>query len=386
VEDALHIAANNRLGHEAVDGQQYKKLLVRAVGMTVGMLYVKQSVAERVKGIQCAGVGVGVWEMGNKGALGIRIGVDDSELTFVAAHLAPMEGEVLRRNKDWENIVRGLVFEDVDTPPSPRLGVANNGEAEPLLSHRDTLLSGQTGLYKPRNTIFFGGDLNYRTSLKPPEPDTHKTYPQPDIDNGRQPVNTTPRITIKELLARDQLVQERLAGRTIHGFSEMPIHFSPTYKYDNKVTGDVPGPEVIPKPSDADVPGEDPIEEPQTWHWARHRWPSWCDRILYLPSSGLEPHVYTSLPLLPSSDHRAVALSVTLRPAVAAEAFGDDDLRNHPPFPLNPDWKAQRAAARRREIIVGIASYLTLTVEGNAILIGLLGGGFAGYLMLRTLL
>jgi hypothetical protein len=354
--------------------------------MTVGMLFVKSSAAERVKRVQCAGVGVGVWEMGNKGALGIRIGLDESELTFVAAHLAPMEGEVLRRNKDWEDIVRGLVFEDVDTPSSPQSDVTNNGEAEPLLSQPDVSSSEHRGLYKSGTTIFFGGDLNYRTSLKPPEPDTHKLYPQPAPNNDHSPTNSASRITLKELLARDQLVQERLAGRTIHGFSEMPINFSPTYKYDNKATGGVPGPEVIPKPTDADVPGEDPIEEPQVWHWARHRWPSWCDRILYLPSSGLEPHSYTSLPLLPTSDHRAVALSVTLHPDVAASEHGDNDLRNHPPFPLNPDWRARRAAARRREILVGIASYLALTLEGNAILVGLFGGGFAGYLMLRTLL
>jgi hypothetical protein len=385
VEDAVHIAANNHSRGDVGEEQQYKRLLVRAVGMTVGMLFVKSSVVERVKWTQCAGVGVGYWDMGNKGACGIRIGLDDNELTFVAAHLAPMEGEVMRRNQDWENIVRGLVFEDVETSSSSRSSIIpDSSEAEPLLSQSDASPASYMGLYKPRNTIFFGGDLNYRTSLKPPEPDADKTYPQPSNYDNQQSSNTAGRLSIKELLGRDQLVQERLAGRTIHGFSEMPINFSPTYKYDNDAIA-APGPDVIPKPSDANMPGEDPVEGEEIWRWAKHRWPSWCDRILYLPASGLEGHVYTSLPLMSSSDHRAVALSVTLRADVATEE-NSSDLRSHPPFPLNPDWKAHRAAARRREIIVGIASYLALTMEGNAILLGLFGGGIAGYLMLRTLL
>jgi hypothetical protein len=386
VEDAVRIAANNHSGHSAVEEQHYERLLVRAVGMTVGMLFVKSSIAERVKWVQCAGVGVGHWEMGNKGACGIRIGIDDTELTFVAAHLAPMEGEVLRRNQDWENIVRGLVFEEVKTSSTSRSKIVMDGsEREPLLSQSDASRAADTGLYKPRNTIFFGGDLNYRTSLKSPDPDAHKTYPQPADYDSQSPSNTTARISIKDLLARDQLVQERLAGRTIHGFSEMPINFSPTYKYDNDAIA-APGPDVIPKPADANLPGEAPIEGEEVWRWAKHRWPSWCDRILYLPASGLEGHVYTSLPLMASSDHRPVALSVTLHPDVAAEEQGSKDLRNHPPFRLNPDWKARRAAARRRELLVGITSYLTLTMEGNVILIALFGGGIAGYLMLRTLL
>jgi hypothetical protein len=349
--------------------------------MTVGMVFVKSSVASRVKWVQCAGVGVGVWEMGNKGACGIRLGLDNTELTFVAAHLAPMEGEVLRRNQDWENIVRGLVFEEIDYTT---IG-SDASEAEPLLAQLDRCSEPQTGMYRHGNSIFFGGDLNYRTSLSPPGSDTYKTYPQPANDDLRQSTSTAARMSVTDLLARDQLVQERLAGRTIHGFSEMPIHFSPTYKYDSKILG-IPGPEVIPKPSDAATPEEEQIEEPETWHWARHRWPSWCDRILYLPSSGLEPHIYTSLPLLPSSDHRAVALSVTVYPDVTAAEYGNDDLRTNPPFPLNSDWKARRVAARRREIIVGIASYLTLTMEGNAILVGVFGGAFGGYLMLRALM
>ena len=51
------------------------------------------------------GVGVGLAEIGNKGAVGLRFKYNgagtSTELTFVAAHLAAMEWEVKRRIEDW---------------------------------------------------------------------------------------------------------------------------------------------------------------------------------------------------------------------------------------------------------------------------------------------
>jgi len=99
----------------------------------------------------------------------------------------------------------------------------------------------------------------------------------------------------------------------------------------------------------------------------------------------VQPHNYDALPLLPSSDHRAVALSVTI-PASSSEEGDEDDLRNSPPFTLSVDTKARRVAARRLEIMVGIAAYLVLTPEGYAILVGLFGGGLIGYVLLRALI
>jgi hypothetical protein len=279
-----------------------------------------------------------------------------------------MEGLVLRRNRDWENICRGLVFEQDAEKANGSAGT----ETEPLLAGSKRTA---TGLYKRNNHIFLFGDLNYRTSHLPPTLNEYKSYPQPS-----QPSDSpSTRISLSDLLAKDQLTQERIQGRVLHGFAEEPITFPPTYKYlHTQLT--VPGAQV----AKVDSTDEDnlTVQEPSIWSWAKHRWPSWCDRILFYPPQGLTPGTYTALPLLPSSDHRAVALHVTLDP-MASDGV-DRDLRIAPPFPLDPHWRTRRAAARRYEIAVGAASWLTLTTEGIATLAGLLGGVLAVYFLIRV--
>jgi hypothetical protein len=370
VEESLRIASKQRLKSAAdVD----ERVVMHNVGMTAAMVFVKKGLRDRVTSVETAGVGVGVWGMGKKGGVGIRLDIGGAEVTFVAMHLAPMEGSVLRRNRDWKDICRGLVFEDPEGVPNEANGAVGT-ESQPLLAGTKRTA---TGLYKPKNHIFLFGDLNYRTSHFPPGPSTYKTYPQP----SRPSDSPNNHMVLSDLLAHDQLTQERIEGRVLHGFAEQPIEFPPTYKYSH-VRSALPSPQVAKEDSTEDE-DETVVQEPSTWTWARHRWPSWCDRILFYPPAGITPGTYTALPLLPSSDHRAVALHVTLKPGSQKTQI-KNDLRVSPPFPLDPDWKARRAAARRYEIAVGMASWVVLTTEGNATLVGLLGGGLAVYFLVRV--
>ncbi|EON65712.1 hypothetical protein W97_04951 [Coniosporium apollinis CBS 100218] len=364
----------------------YENLLTAHVGLTGIVVFARQEVAQRLRWIQTAGTGVGLWQMGNKGAVGVRMGYsleerDGEELgiTLVAAHLAPMENATERRNADWENIVRNLVF-------SPHRGVrklhngrrtlgdeAEDEDAEPLLSRdSDEDDKTPTGLYNPGSHAFLAGDLNYRSHSDGPEPESYVDYPQPaKIGSPKH---------FSNLLKHDQLGHERDAGRTVHGFHEAPINFPPTYKYSMKRSAGKPS--AISPDTDSDA------GEAEHWDWSKHRYPSWTDRILFLPplasSSQLELHTYTALPLQPTSDHRPVALSVS----VPLEALDkdDQDIRSRPPFPINPRWQAQRAAARRKEIIVGVLAYLSLTREGNAVLAGVAGGLLAGWFVFKAIL
>ncbi|KAF1988801.1 DNase I-like protein [Aulographum hederae CBS 113979] len=359
VVEAVQQAAKSRGG----ELETYSVVAIRNVGLTALMVFARQEVAERVSVLQEAEVGVGVWEMGNKGAMGIRLGYtgDDGvvEMTFVAAHLAPMESAVLRRNQDWENIVRGLVFAGGESEKTKTLHSSNNDarddEQEGLLADSSPS-QGQSSLYTPTSHVFFFGDLNYRTHTTPPNPTDYKTFPQPSITSASSPLH------LSTHLSTDQLQHERLAGRTLHGFSEEAIDFPPTYKYSEKESDDS-----------------------TTWAWARHRWPSWCDRILYIPTPGLKVHTYTTLPLeaCKTSDHRAVALSISLDPRpVEVE---ESDIRRNPPFGLKGDWEAKRAAARRREVVVGLASWAVLTNEGRAGLVGSVVGALVLWWVVCTL-
>ncbi|USP75072.1 hypothetical protein yc1106_02346 [Curvularia clavata] len=319
----------------------------RSLGMTALMLFAKPGVTERIQWIQSAGAGVGFYNMGNKGAVAMRLGLscpgadDTLDLTFAAAHLAPMERNVEARNKDWENLVRNLVFVNDDD------SAYSSSEQRPLLAASSTVPTDQNGLFTPGNHVFFYGDLNYRTSDSPPDLDASKSYPQPTESESSSR-------HFSHLLKQDQLIREKDAKRTLHGFDELPITFPPTYKY------------ATPKRALA--------AEVETWHWSKHRYPSWCDRILFLragSSSDLEPQTYTALPVQPTSDHRPVALS--LRVNEKPIKMGINDILSRPPFDINPQWKARRDAARRWEVIVGVMSYLALTGKGQIILVTLMG-------------
>ncbi|KAF2652584.1 inositol 5-phosphatase-like protein [Lophiostoma macrostomum CBS 122681] len=357
VNDTVSLAANLRShGHE-----QLEHVATRSLGMTALMIFTKPQFAERIRWIQSAGAGVGLWNMGNKGAVAMRLGVacqndQTLKLTFVAAHLAPMESNIEARNKDWESLARNLVFLNHD-----KSGYSSS-EEEPLLSSSSALPEDGDGLFSTGSHIFFAGDLNYRTHDQPPGPKAYETYPQIAHTNSSMDA-------FSRLLEGDQLTREKDANRTLHGFEELPITFPPTYKYS--VRRSKPGSGHKRSASDPD----------ESWAWAKHRYPSWCDRILFVPappSHRLEPQVYTALPVQATSDHRPVALSVRVDEKPLG-SHGVDDVRRRPPFPLNSNWKTRRNTARQLEVIVGILSYLALTKKGNAIIVTMAGVAFVSW-------
>lgn len=369
---AVQKGARKYAGATADASPFYDPIAARNLGMTGIMVFAKDPAA--IRDIEIGAVGVGIAEMGNKGAIGIRFTYQANgsatELTFVAAHLAAMENELLRRNEDWKNIVRGLVFAS-----SIRNGKANaisqSSDEEPLLS----ISPRDASIFKPTSHLFFFGDLNYRTSKFSPGPDDHiDIFPQPYHDES------SPK-HYSALYEHDQLNQERIAGRTLHGLIEAPVTFPPTYKYDPEESFSLP------------------IKDEAKWHWARHRWPSWCDRILYLdipswmkkdrPDAKITIRKYSALPLFPTSDHRAVALdlSVPLIPIPSpAEDEESDDPRVKPPFQVDIDWKAKRDKARILELITGFAMYFTTTKEGLAVLAALVVGALGAYFAIRAML
>lgn len=351
---ARFIEAVNRAAKSRASYHEIKR---HNAGMTALLLLAKSEVLECIGQAEVAEVGVGNYELGNKGAAAVRIAYTHDEnaetvpLTFVSAHLAPMEDAVERRNRDWSNIVRGLVFH----PQNASGGTPNGDEAQPLL-HEDaasgkSIGTSSSGIFNSY-PLFVCGDLNYRTNDTKPGPDDHQLFPQPVDDE-------TDAKHYSHLLKHDQLSRELHAGKTLHHLTEASIGFPPTYKYD------------------LDKYHRNASEEPSVWHWAKHRYPSWCDRILfssYLSNGELQVKDYSCLPLQPTSDHRPVALSVELDLSKARAREGH---AYHSPFSLNTRWREQRTAARRKEVAVGVGAYVGLTKEGRilaiATILGLIG-------------
>ncbi|KAI5286787.1 hypothetical protein KEM54_006509 [Ascosphaera aggregata] len=347
--------------HEAVavatrGRQVYRNIVCENTGMTAIMVFARKDVVHEVVWVETAGAGVGVQETGHKGAAGVRLGYsvkgtqrDGAQtaeqqtiaLTFVAAHLAPGEALLERRNEDWKKLIKLMVFsgsrdEGIDGQYARQ---SLTEEAAPL--HQ--LPRNTRGLYSPQSYLFVAGDFNYRTASLGPKPEDYDTFPQPTED----PDNP---LHYRHLLSRDQLTRERANQRTFHHLSEMPINFPPTYKIIHLPEGT---PSIVHK----------------AYNWARNRWPSWCDRILYADASasrgfeGLKPRSYNSLSVMSTSDHLPVAFlaSVALK-AIPAPDEGD---ALKPPFEIDSKWRDRRVAARRKEILAGALFYLGLTREGN---------------------
>ncbi|KAJ5145752.1 Endonuclease/exonuclease/phosphatase [Penicillium bovifimosum] len=320
--------------------QHYVNFLTDNTGMTGLMLFARDDTLRKIAWKDTAHVGVGLQQMGNKGAVGARLGyvVDGHssktvDLTFVAAHLAPMEDSCEQRNQDWQSIVERLVFTHDKSGPTKKDSV---DESTRLLDDAASAHAegSRRDLFAPNAYLFLAGDLNYRTSDISPSTDEIAQFPRHDahVDDPTH---------YSHLLKKDQLKREMNQGRTFHGLSEAPIDFPPTYKYSHAACQDV-------------RQGLDAKD--QEWKWSTHRWPSWCDRILYLEkptwvgeAGSVTPLAYTALPLFAESDHRPVALVASI-PLNSSEAAPGRDLA---PFSIDPSWEAKRDMARRKEVVVG---------------------------------
>ncbi|KAI3544280.1 endonuclease/Exonuclease/phosphatase [Colletotrichum tamarilloi] len=371
----------------------YTLIRTRNIGMTAIMLFARNP--ESILRVQEAEVGFGAAEMGNKGAVALRVlyegtttegGKKETELTFVATHLAAMEWNLPRRNANWATIMRGLTFENPEdilhpkknkpTTPTHGEGQAEGArdEAVHLLhdEHQAQTLALQERLqeisvFKPSSHLFVGGDLNYRISTTSPPP--MATFPSLDPDSEHH---------YSRFFALDQLTRERQAGRTLHGMSEAEVKFPPTYKYN-----------VLPQDDTRlEVDGVEDVP----WVFAPHRYPGWTDRILYLdvPSwvktkpQKVDVKIYDAMPVVRSSDHRAVFLRAAVplltekelvRSSTEAPTSNAVDPRLVLPVAIDPEAWERRAAARRKEVLVGWSMFLWSTKQGAMILATLLAVG-----------
>lgn len=346
---AVNVAVQNSSSEVVPNDNKYLNILAKNAGLTAMMIFTRADVAQEVQLLQTAEAGVGLSEMANKGAVGARLGWKTPQggslvyTTFVSAHLAPFEAEMQRRDQDYRQIVQQLVFSGEDAREWRK--TQQGAEEVPLLAGSDTEAEADEaetkGIYADDTYLFFAGDLNYRTALTLPGPDDHQHFPQPRK-------NVTDPLHYSHLFEKDQLSQQRNLGKTLHGLSEQAINFPPTYKYR-------------PVP-DKPVLLDDDLDD---WNWAKHRWPSWCDRILYAPTN-VRAGSYSALPILRTSDHRPVALSAS----IPLQTISDSQLAESTPAVINPHYKSVRLAARRKEVAVGVAAYLGLTWEGNYLLLG----------------
>ncbi|KAJ7775743.1 DNase I-like protein [Mycena maculata] len=160
---------------------------------------------------------------GNKGGIITRLVIEDSSICFINCHLAAGQHATRARNADIAAMLeeRSLLPESENEP----LAYVGGGDGQMALDHE---------------IVFLNGDMNYR------------------IDQRRDNIVAAVRANeIESLLAHDQLLKEIKYNRScrLRGFSEGPLTFPPTYKYDRN------------------------SNEYDSSEKARP--PAWCDRVLW---------------------------------------------------------------------------------------------------------
>lgn len=270
-EDAWVEAILAGLGERGI---LYEKLASKQL---VGMLIVaiaKKSRLSCFSDIRFSTAGAGIMGiMGNKGATAIRmsytplaqeISPSPTVLTFVNAHLAAFDEMVERRNFDFHDLSRRLVFDQTDELDSNSYAnTASETSRRPV------------GLFES-DVLFWMGDLNYRIDLA--DGDVRElltSFPGP----GNVPL----------LLKYDQLKMAIASGKAFAEFSEHAITHMPSYRYASNTSEDSLG-------------------------YDRKRKPAWTDRILHMsaPSVPVTQRSYCSHPQITLSDHRPVSADFDL--------------------------------------------------------------------------
>eukprot|EP00177_Eucheuma_denticulatum_P004890 GFKZ01008886.1.p1 GENE.GFKZ01008886.1~~GFKZ01008886.1.p1 ORF type:complete len:781 (+),score=116.00 GFKZ01008886.1:70-2412(+) len=153
-------------------------------------IFVRTALLPAVSRVRSDTAKVGLVGMGgNKGAIGVRFSVFDTNFVIINSHLAAHMKEVNRRNEDFSSIAAGLK------------NLRDHPEVDVLSS--------------AVHHLFWMGDLNYRIAM--------------DRDKVLQLVEDKQWAKLREA---DQLVQEMVAGRAFQGFQEGKTDFPPTYRYE----------------------------------------------------------------------------------------------------------------------------------------------------------
>ncbi|KAJ5626046.1 hypothetical protein N7510_002355 [Penicillium lagena] len=210
-----------------------KYVLLRS-GQLVGaalIILVKEDALKDIKNVEGSVKKTGLSGIaGNKGGCAIRFDFSNTSICLVTAHLAAGFANYDERNKDYETIDRGLRFQ-------------------------------KNRVIEDHDTIIWLGDFNYRIGL------------------GNQEVRDfVSRKDYRKLYENDQLNLQMIAGQSFQFYSEGPINFAPTYKYDVGTT--------------------------QYDTSEKARIPAWCDRILWRGNNIRQTNYQTAD--LRVSDHRPV--------------------------------------------------------------------------------
>ena len=220
-----------------------------AINLTV---FAHESIREDINSHSSDVVATGLANtFGNKGGCGISFCVGKTSFLFVGSHMAAHQHKVKARNRDFSNIDKNLNLQR----PAGIVWKIDHENKEEANAVSDRF-----------HYVFWLGDFNYR------------------INGTRKAVDKMLAFRMHAaLVANDQLLIEKSCGNAFDRFSEGPLNFLPTYKFDKNC---------------------DTYDSSK-----KARIPSWTDRILWRTNQApgvLRLLAYDSETSVKMSDHRAV--------------------------------------------------------------------------------
>ncbi|KAI9259046.1 Endonuclease/exonuclease/phosphatase [Sporodiniella umbellata] len=271
VQGVIDVLNEGEATYVKVASKQLVTLLLIVVAKKKHVRFISES--------QVTWAGVGLMNMmGNKGGIAVRLRFHDSYLCFVTSHLAALTEKTEKRNQDFLELSKRLLFSHTPNRLTQYVSYFwNHGEEGVSFLENHGVLRDwrvEASIYHS-DVLLWSGDLNYRINQ-------NESVIKHWLREQRLDV----------LLAYDQLSIEQRAGRTFPMFSEGQITFPPTYKYD-----------------------------PGTHHYdtsEKRRAPSWTDRVLWkkeraTAGTHLQLIDYDHCPVLTVSDHKPVRALMTLR-------------------------------------------------------------------------
>lgn len=243
--------------------QRYMLLHTSSMVGLFTCIFVRDRCRDRIRCVHTAEIKRGMGgRYGNKGALVVRLVLDDSSICLVNCHLAAGQSQTVSRNND-----AAAILEAACLPAHP----LSESEAA---QHEDVFAAGGDGsMITDHEICILHGDLNYRIDAM-----------------GRDTVvRAVAQNDFAKLLSRDQLLLSRKKnpGFRLRAFQESPITFAPTYKYN---------------------PRTDEYDTSE-----KRRAPAWCDRILYRGKGKVKMLEYRRWDGIRVSDHRPVSGTLLLR-------------------------------------------------------------------------
>ncbi|VDM21909.1 unnamed protein product [Hydatigera taeniaeformis] len=248
-------------------GGGFKRLsIVRLAGLLL-VVYVSNRLSQQaiISDIAVQSVPTGMFNlMGNKGAVGLRLTVYNHSLCFLNCHLAAGPASCERRNQDYGEIMRKMMFERRSLQEVPQYSLVND-----------------------HDQVFLFGDLNYRligldvnenlAAIARKDFGLLVKFDEVDIPASNPPPWLSP--SSPSTAFSFQLLQQQAQRRVLQDFSEGKITFPPTYKFD--LTSN-------------------------SYYIADGRVPSYCDRILW-KGKYVDQLLYQSHDDFCLSDHKPVS-------------------------------------------------------------------------------